>query len=96
VIHAYTLSVAGTLFLLLILNLRFHVSMYTAAIGGATGLIISLIFLYNTPLQGLLMLTLFAGGVAGSSRMALGEKWGAILSGFLLGLTVVMLTLLVY
>lgn len=96
VIHAYVLSVTGTLFMVLVLNLRFRVSLHTAALGGVTGLIIALIFLYETPLQGLLMLTLFTGGLAGSSRLALGDHWGEVLSGFLLGLVVVLVTILVY
>ena len=96
VIHAYVLSVTGTFFLLILVNLRFRVSIHAAALGGLTGLIIALIYLYETPLQGLLMLSLFAGGLTGSSRLAQGDHWGAILSGFFLGLTVVLFTLLVY
>jgi len=96
VIHAYVLSVTVTFFIVLVLNLRFRVSIHTAALGGVTGLIFALIFLYETPLQGLLMLTLFAGGMTGSSRVALGEHWGGVLGGFLLGLAVVLLTILVY
>ena len=96
VIHAYVLSVTGTFFLLILLNLRFRVSIHAAALGGLTGLIIALIYLYETPLQGLLMLSLLAGGLTGSSRLAQGDHWGAILSGFFLGLAVVLITLLVY
>jgi len=96
VIHAYVLSVTGTFFIVLVLNLRFRVSIHTAALGGLTGLIFALIFLYETPLQGLLMLTLFAGGITGSSRLVQGEHWGGVLGGFLLGLAVVLLTILVY
>jgi len=96
VIHAYVLSVTGTFFIVLVLNLRFRVSIHTAALGGLTGLIFALIFLYETPLQGLLMLSLFAGGIVGSSRLAQGEHWGGVLGGFLLGLAVVLLTILVY
>lgn len=96
VIHAYILSVAGTLFLVLVLNLKFRISFHTAALGGMAGLIIALIYLYETPLQGLLMLTLFAGGLTGSARMAQGDGWGSILGGFLLGFGVVLLTILVY
>ena len=50
----------------------------------------------ETPLQGLLMLSLLAGGLTGSSRLAQGDHWGAILSGFFLGLAVVLFTILVY
>ena len=96
VIHAYVLSVAGTFFLVILVNLKFRISIHTAALGGLTGLIIALIFLYETPLQGLLMLSLLAGGLTGSSRLAQGDHWGAILSGFFLGLAVVLFTILVY
>jgi hypothetical protein len=96
VIHAYVLSVAGTFFLVILVNLKFRISLHAAALGGLTGLIIALIFLYETPLQGLLMLSLLAGGLTGSSRLAQGDHWGAILSGFFLGLAVVLFTILVY
>lgn len=96
VIHAYILSVTGTLFLVLMLNLKFKISMHTAALGGMAGLIIALIYLYETPLQGLLLLSLFAGGLTGSARMAQGDGWGSILGGFLLGFGVVLFTILVY
>ena len=96
VIHAYVLSVTGTFLLVLLLNLRFKISIHTAAIGGVTGLIIALIFLYETPLQGFLMLSFLAGGLTGSSRLAQGDHWGEVLSGFLIGFVVVFLTILVY
>jgi hypothetical protein len=95
-IHAYVLSVTATLLMVMVLNLRFRVSLHTAALGGVTGLIVALIFLYETPLQGFLMLALFSGGLAGSSRLALGDHLGGVLSGFFLGLAVVLITLLVY
>jgi len=96
VIHAYVLSVTATLFLLTALNLRFKISAQTAALGGLTGLILVLIYLYDTPLQGLLILSLLAGGLSGSSRMAMGSHWASVLSGYLLGLAVVLITILVY
>ena len=96
VIHAYVLAVSLTLFLLLVLNLKLKISIHAAALGGMTGLIIALIFLYDTPLQGFLMLALLAGGLTGSSRMIQGDHWGQVLGGFLLGMMVVLLTILVY
>lgn len=96
VIHAYVLSVTVTLFILVIVNLRFRISMHTAAVGGLTGLIIVLIYLYQTPMQGFLMLSILAGGITGSSRLAMGDHWGELLSGFLLGFAVVLITVLVY
>jgi hypothetical protein len=96
VIHSYVLSVIVTFFIVLILNLRFRISIHSAALGGVTGLIFALIFLYETPLQGLLMLSFLASGLVGSSRLAQGDHWGGVLSGFLLGLGIVMLTILVH
>jgi len=95
-IHAYILSVTGTLFLVLVLNLRFRISAHAAALGGLSGLIIALIYLYQTPLEGLLMFTLLAAGLSGSSRLAQGDHWGSVLSGFFLGFGVVLITILVY
>jgi hypothetical protein len=96
VIHGYVLSVAATFLLIILLNLKFRISLHTAALGGLAGLIIGLILLYQTPLEGFLILTLLAGGLAGSSRMAQGDSWGNILSGFLVGFVVVLVTVLVY
>jgi hypothetical protein len=96
VIHAYVLSVTATFFLVLALNLRFRVSINTAALGGLAGLIIALIFLYETQMQGLLMLVIFAGGLTGTSRLAMGERQGGVLWGFLLGFGVVLITILLY
>jgi hypothetical protein len=95
-IHAYVLSVTATFFLVLALNLRFSVSLNTAALGGLTGLIIALIYLYETQLEGLLILVLFAGGLMGTSRLAMGDRQGEIIWGFLLGFGVVLVTILVY
>lgn len=96
VFHAYVLAVTLTLFLLVVLNLKWKVSIHAASMGGLTGLIIALIFLYDTPLQGFLILALLAGGLSGSSRLVLGDHWGQVLGGFLLGMGVVLLTTLLY
>ena len=96
VIHAYVLSVAGTFFLVILINLKFRISIHAAALGGLTGLIIALIYLYETPLQGFLMLSVFAGGLTGSSRLVQGEQWSGVLGGYLLGFTLLFLTILLY
>jgi len=96
VIHAYVLSVCLTFFLVLIMKLRFRISIHSTALGGLTGLIIALIYLYQTPLQEFLMLALLAGGITGSARLAQGDQWGEVLGGFLMGFIVVLLTILVY
>ena len=97
VIQAYVLSVVVTLFVVLILNLRFKVCMHTAALGGMAGLIIALISLFETPLQGVLIFTLLVGGITGSARLAMGvHSSGEIYAGYLLGFGVVLITVLVY
>lgn len=96
VIHAYILSVTATLLLVMVLNIKIRISFHMTALGGLAGLIIALIYLYQSPLQGLLILTFLAGGLAGSARMAQGDGWGSILAGFLLGFGVVLLTILLY
>ncbi len=97
VIHAYVLAVVLTLSVVLILNFLLKLSLHTAAIGGLTGLIIALIFLYDTPLQTPLILTFLAGGITASSRLALGRERGVeVYAGYLVGLVVVLITLLAF
>jgi len=97
VIHAYVLSAAVVVLLVMLLNIRYKICVHSAAIGGLTGLIIALIFLYETPMQGVLMLSLLAGGLTGSSRLAMGTNraW-EVLAGYLLGFCVVLMTILIY
>ncbi|MEN8201261.1 MAG: hypothetical protein ABFS28_01610 [Bacteroidota bacterium] len=97
VIHGYVLATVLTLSAVLILSIWFKLCLHSAAMGGMAGLIIALIFLYETPLQGVLIIALLAGGLMGSSRLAMGvqrpvEVYGA----YLLGFSVLLLTLLAY
>lgn len=96
-IHGYALSVTILLFFLILLNIKFRICGHMAAIGGIAGLIIGLIVLYQTPLQGFLVMTLLAGGLTGSARLILGvQRPVEIYTGFMLGFAVVLTTLLVY
>ncbi len=97
VIHAFVLSNSVVLLLMILLNLRFHICLHSAALGGLSGLIIAIIFLYETPMEGVLMLSLLAGGLTGSARLALGTfRWWDVLAGYVLGFAVVLLTILIY
>ena len=97
IIHAYVLSVTILLLFLLLLNIKFRICGHMAAIGGIAGLIIGLILLYETPLQGFLIMTLLAGGLMGSARLILGvQRPVEVYTGFMLGFAVVLTTLLVY
>jgi len=97
VIHGYALSVPVTLAMVLLANLKFRVCIQSAALGGITGLIIALIILYETPLQGVLMLTILAAGITGSAKLVTGSQhFSGILTGYLLGFVVVLSILLIY
>ncbi len=97
VIHTYVLSVVITLSLVLIMNFWLKVSLHTAAFGGLTGLIIALIILYETPLQIPLIITFLACGITASSRLAMGRENAAeVYAGYLVGLFVVLISLLVF
>ncbi len=97
VIHAYVLSAAVLLLLLILLNLRLRICVHTAALGGLAGLIIAMIVTFRTPLLLTLMLSILAGGLMGSARLALGvNQWWEVLTGYFLGFSVVFLTILIY
>lgn len=96
-IQAYILSATILLFLVLMISLRFKICSHMTALGGITGLILSLILLFETPLQGILMISFLAAGLTGSARLSLGiQRPAEIYSGYLLGVSVVLVTLLVY
>jgi len=97
VIHAYVLSVSILLFIILLVSLKFKICGHMAALGGISGLIFTLILLYETPIQGILMLTLLAAGLTGTARLLMGvQRPVEVYSGYLLGFGVVLTTLLVY
>lgn len=97
VIHSYVLSVSILLCMVLLVSLRFNICSHMSALGGISGLVVTLILLYETPLQGILMVSLFAAGLTGSTRIAAGmQRPAEIYSGYLLGFCVVFATLLVY
>ena len=96
-VHACVLSAPITLFLLMLAGFRFRICAHMTGLGGLTGLIISLILLYESPLQAVLILTLLATGLTGSARLVLGfQKPWEIYTGFFLGFAVVLATLLIY
>lgn len=97
IIHGYALSVSLVAFFLLVISFKTRLSSHMTGLGGMTGLVIALILLYGTPLLGVLLLTLLASGLTGSARLWLGEQRSSeVYSGYLLGFTVVLATLLIY
>lgn len=96
VIQDYALSVTILLFVLIMVNIKFRICVHMAAIGGITGLVVALIFLYETPLQGFLIMSFLAAGLTGTARQVLGVQGPVeIYTGFLVGFGVVITTLLV-
>jgi hypothetical protein len=96
VIQNYVLSVTILLFVLIVVNIKFRICVHMAAIGGITGLVVVLIFLYETPLQGFLVMSILAAGLTGTARQILGvQRPVEIYTGFLVGFGVVIITLLV-
>ncbi len=97
IIQGYVLSVTATLALLTLVSVKVQISMHTAGLGGMVGLVIALIILYGTPLEGYLLITLLAGGVVGTARLVEGvNRPGEVYSGFVLGFATVLATLLIY
>jgi hypothetical protein len=97
VIHAYALATALTLSGVIILSIWFKICLHSAALGGLAGLIIALIYLYQTPLELILIMVFLAGGLTASSRLATGvQRPAEVYGGYLLGFVVLLLTLLVY
>ncbi len=97
VIHAYIFSIVIAFGAGILINLRYRVCFHATALGGVVGLIIALIFLYESNLEVILIIALVAGGITGSARLAMGahRSW-EVYTGYLLGFAVVLITLLVY
>lgn len=97
VIHSYVLSASILLFLILLAGLKMNVCTHMAALGGITGLIVTLMLLYETPIQWFLIFSLLASGLTGTARLITGvQRPVEVYSGFMLGFTVVFVTLLAY
>lgn len=97
IIHAYVLATAITLLVALILSIWVKFCLHSAAFGGFAGLIIVLIFLYETSLEGILIISFLAWGVTASSRLASGvQRPAEVYGAYLLGFAIMCATLLVY
>lgn len=96
-IHAYVLSVAILLFVMMFITLKFRICAHTAALGGIVGLVFTLILKYETPLLGFMLMGILAAGLVGTARLLLGvQRPAEVYTGFLLGFAVVFMTLLIY
>ncbi len=96
-IHAYVLSVAILLFVMMFITLKFRICAHTAALGGIVGLVFTLVLKYETPLLGFMLMGILAAGLVGTARLLLGvQRPAEVYTGFLLGFAVVFMTLLIY
>jgi len=94
-VHGFALSSVTLVLSLLVLNIWIKVCAHTAALGGMVALVLMLIFLYATPLAGVLIMVLLASGITSSSRLLLGiQEPAEVYTGFGTGFGVVILTLL--
>ena len=96
-IQGYVLSATILLFLVFLVTLKFKICGHMAALGGMTGLIITLILMYETNLQAILIIVLMASGLMGSSRLFIrAQRPIEVYAGYMLGFVVVLTTLLVF
>ena len=84
------------IFISLLVTIKWKISAHMIALGGLTGLLLSIAVNLMADVGGWLALVLLFSGLAGSSRMALKEHTsGQVFTGFLVGLSVMVLTFLV-
>lgn len=96
-IHAYLLAVNISLLLSVLVNTFQKISTHMVGLGGITGLVLALILLFGVPMQSFFILAVAATGLAGFARLKLAAHRAVeLLSGFTLGLLVVMLVMLLY
>jgi hypothetical protein len=97
IIHAYALALPLVILVLLVMGLVFKLSEHMTALGGLTGLVISVILLYETPMELILMILLLAAGLTGTARLKLGlNRPAELFWGYMAGFVMVMGTLLIY
>lgn len=81
------------IFVSLLITMKWKISAHMIALGGLTGMLISIAVNLMADVGGWLLLVLLFSGLAGSSRMALKEHTTSqVFSGFLVGLSVMVLT----
>ena len=97
IIQGYVLAVTATLALLTLISIREEISMHTAGPGGVAGLIIAMIILYGTQLEGFLLMALLAAGIVGTAKLLEGaHRPVEVYSGFLVGFVCVLTVLFLY
>ena len=96
-IQAYVLSFTLVMLFYFLSGIRYRLCAHMAGFGGLIALLLTLMLLYEIPLQGMLVLVVIAAGISGSTRLYLSlQKPAEELAGFMLGFVVVGATLLLY
>jgi len=92
--YAYTLSIAIASLLLLFLNILVKASMHLLGIGGVSGLIIALKYLYSADMFTELILVFIIAGLAASARLYLkAHSLKEIVLGYFIGFACVLFTM---
>lgn len=96
-IHAFLLGSSMTVLAALLISLKWKISTHMMGIGGLIALILVLIIYLNTEMIGLILISLLAGGLAGSSRILLNAHTPAqVYTGFGAGFMIVLTCLLFF
>jgi len=96
-LHAYALTLPVMVIVLVIANIKYKVSEHMMGLGGIVGLIVSLIILFDIPLQAFFILAILSAGITATSRMIIGRYSSLELyGGFVLGLVVTVAVMLIY
>jgi hypothetical protein len=93
IISDYLLGVTLLIFLALIINLRWKISIHMIGMGGLTGLLIALAIQYVINLQIVICISIILAGIVGYARLKLeAHRPPEIYFGFLLGVAVMLIS----
>jgi hypothetical protein len=89
-ISAFLFAAALTLLIIVIVTYFWKISTHMTGVGGLTGLVLSLSFVYNADTMYFLVIVLLVSGLLASARLSLNaHRPGEICAGFALGLITV-------
>lgn len=95
--HSFILSSLLSILAIMLINLRYKISIHMAGVGGLVALVGFLAFYLKVDLQFYLGVSVLLAGLIGTARIFLkAHTPGEVYAGFLTGFTVVLLTLALY
>jgi hypothetical protein len=97
VIQGFSLAIFIVVLILLLINLRFKISLHLGALGGILGLILAIMIFYHKDLFIYLTIVLMASGLVASSRLFLkAHNLKEISSGYFIGFLVTFLIVIYF